>query len=74
MILKKPETNEDDPIVIDLTGPNGNAFVLMGTAKRLARKFGYDEDHILNEMKSSDYENLLRVFDGHFGDKVIMYR
>ena len=32
------------PIEIDLTGPEGNVFCLMGYAKRLARQL-YDSDH-----------------------------
>jgi hypothetical protein len=35
MIRKKQSTRE---IVIDLTGPEGNVFVLMGTAHRLAKQ------------------------------------
>lgn len=35
MIRKKQESKE---IVIDLTGPEGNVFVLMGYAKRFARQ------------------------------------
>jgi hypothetical protein len=37
MIRKKQPQTE---IVIDLTGPDGNAFVLMGYARRLARQIG----------------------------------
>ena len=33
MIKQKPQTNG---IEIDLTGPQGNAYFLMGTAKKLA--------------------------------------
>lgn len=71
MICKKPK---DYRITIDLTGPDGNAFNLMGVARRLARKMGTDPDPIIDEMKAGDYENLLRVFEKHFGDFVILYR
>lgn len=71
MIVKKPKTNG---IEIDLTGPQGNAFYLMGTAKKLANQLGLDSDVILNEMKSGDYENLLQVFDKNFGMFVTLYR
>jgi hypothetical protein len=71
MIVKKQKTNG---IEIDLTGPQGNAFYLMGTAKRLANQLGLDSNEILNEMKSSDYENLLQVFDKNFGSFVTLYR
>ena len=71
MIVKKQKTNG---IEIDLTGPQGNAFYLMGTAKRLANQLGLDSNEILNEMKSGDYENLLQVFDKNFGSFVTLYR
>ena len=36
-MIRKKEANEG-PIVIDLTGPDGNVFALMGYAKRFARQ------------------------------------
>ncbi len=45
-------------IVIDLDGPDGNAFVLLGTAKRFARQLCYNDietDSMLADMRSSDY-------------------
>jgi len=61
-------------IIIDLTGPDGNAFALMGYARRFAKQLGLDEKKILKEMQSSDYENLLEVFDDNFGSFVILER
>jgi hypothetical protein len=60
--------------VIDLTGPEGNAFALMALASRYARDLGLDSDAVIAEMKSSDYENLLQVFDSYFGEYVILER
>jgi len=60
--------------VIDLTGPEGNAFFLMGRAHRFARDLGLDGDAIITEMKSGNYENLVQVFDRYFGDYVILER
>ena len=80
------------PIEIDLSGPDGNVFVLMGMAKRFAKELkleiegmdvleglGFQEnvsagDWIVDQMKSGDYENAIRVFDRYFGDYVILYR
>lgn len=65
------------PLVVDLTGPDGNAFCLMGLAQRLGRKLGMEKSEIedlLGEMRSGDYENLLKVFDETFGDFVILER
>ncbi len=62
------------PIEIDLTGPDGNAFYLIGTAKNLAKQLGLDGKKIQTEMMMGDYENLIKVFDKHFGDYVTLYR
>lgn len=59
---------------IDLTGPDGNAFVLMGIAKKLAKLKGIDVVALIEEMMSGDYEHLLAVFEREFGDRVILYR
>jgi hypothetical protein len=64
----------DRPLVIDLTGPQGNAFYLMGFASKNARKFGLDGSAILAEMKSGDYEHLVATFDKYFGEYVILER
>lgn len=61
-------------IVIDLTGPEGNAFVLMGYARRYAKQLGKDPEPIINEMMAGDYEHLLFVFDREFGDYIILER
>ena len=72
MIRKKQE--QTGPVVIDLTGPEGNAFALIGYANRFAKQLGLDGKAITNEMMSGDYENLLEVFDKNFGDFVILER
>ena len=60
--------------VIDLTGPEGNVFVLMGYAKQYAKQLDLDGDKIINEMTSSDYENAVKVFDNNFGSFVTLLR
>lgn len=60
--------------VIDLSGPQGNAFFLLAQAERYARQLGLDSDQIITEMKSGDYKNLVAVFDHYFGDYVILER
>ena len=62
------------PIVIDLTGPEGNAYALMAYAKRFATQLGYDHKMIIGKMTSGDYEHLLEVFDSYFGKFVILER
>ena len=71
MIRQKSQPSE---IVIDLTGPEGNAFSLMARATSFAKQLGFDDDQIIEEMKSGDYENLISVFDKYFGDYVILER
>ena len=74
MIRKKQE--HTGPIVIDLTGPNGNAFALMGYAKRFAKQLGWKDKGaaLINEMMEGDYENLVQLFDNAFGEFVILER
>jgi hypothetical protein len=60
--------------VIDLTGPQGNAFYLLAQADRYARQLGLDSNTVINQMNASDYENLVQVFDRYFGEYVILER
>ena len=71
MIRQKSQPSE---IVIDITGPEGNAFSLMARATSFAKQLGFDDGQIIEEMKSGDYENLISVFDKYFGDYVILER
>jgi hypothetical protein len=61
-------------IEIDLSGPEGNAFVLMGYASRFCKNDGRDPKPVLERMQAGDYEDLLRVFDEEFGDFVTLIR
>tara|TARA_B100000586_G_C19744323_1_gene275126 strand:- start:33 stop:254 length:222 start_codon:yes stop_codon:yes gene_type:complete len=62
--------------VIDLTGPDGNAYALMGMAKDLLRQIGcgHQETALMEDMMSGDYEHLVEVFDKKFGDYVVLER
>ena len=71
MVIRAKQLKE---IVIDLTGPDGNAFALMGYAKRFAGQLNMNSKDIINEMMSGDYENLVQVFDKYFGDFVVLER
>ena len=70
MIKKKKNTG----IEIDLTGPQGNVFFLIGTARNLAKQLGLDSSSIQKDMMSGDYENAVNVFDKNFGSFVTLYR
>jgi len=74
MIKQKQQTNG---IEIDLTGPQGNAYFLLGTAKKFVKQLGMGDSYIkemLDKMMSGDYENLVKVFDDEFGSVVTLYR
>lgn len=70
-ILNKPQNKG---IEIDLTGPQGNTFFLLGTANNLAKQLGLNSSKILDEMQSGDYDNLVEVFDREFGSFVTLYK
>ena len=61
-------------ITIDLSGPDGNAFVLIGYANNLAKQMDLDRKAIVNDMMSRDYDHLLEVFENHFGMVVSLKR
>ena len=70
-ILSKDTTKKQ---VIDLTGPQGNAFFMLGTASNLCRQLDIDEASVLEEMKSGNYENLINTFDKYFGSIIDLER
>jgi hypothetical protein len=62
---------------IELSGPQGNAFYLMGLVYNLGQKLGLTQDNIntiINEMRSSDYDNLVKTFIKNFGVVVQLYK
>ena len=64
---------------IDLRGPEGNAFAILGLAKNLSNQLKeadpekYDWDKINSEMTSGDYKKLVNTFEEYFGDYVTIY-
>jgi len=71
MAIKRKQGRKPE---IDLTGPQGNAYFLLGTANQMAKQLGKDAEAIVNEMQSSDYENLITVFDREFGQYIDLVR
>jgi len=47
--------------IIDLSGPDGNAFVLMGFVHEWGRQLGVDTTDVLTDMRSGDYDHLLEA-------------
>ena len=76
-MIKRRRDKPAAPIEIDLTGPEGNAFYLLGLADNLGRQLGYTKEKrnlIIREMQLTDYEGLLHTFDREFGMLVTMWR
>ena len=73
-MIKDKSEMEKGGLEIDLTGPQGNAFVLIGYASNLAKQLKKDENAIKEDMQSGDYEHLVEVFDREFGDYVTLYK
>jgi hypothetical protein len=74
MIRKKQKNS--GRIVIDLTGPQGNAFYLISVVQSTYDRAGVPKlgESIIKEMQSGDYENLLKTFDLYLGDHFILER
>lgn len=66
-IIEKKKVSKPE---IDLSGPAGNTYALLGAAERYAKLLGKDAKAINERMISGDYENLIKVFDEEFGDYV----
>ena len=68
------EKQKSEMRVLDLNGPDGNAFALLSLARMWAKQLEFDADAIVEEMTQGDYENLIEVFDKYFGSFVILER
>ena len=84
MAIKEQSERKNSKREIDLNGPDGNAFVLIGIAKNLCKQLevdncpflyeGKNRKEILEEMQAFDYEHLITTFDKYFGDYVDLQR
>ena len=66
-IISKDTTRKQ---VIDLTGPQGNSFYLLGLAMKLCKQIGLDWNEVNDVMTSGNYEELITAFDIYFGDYI----
>jgi len=76
-MIKAKAEKERRGIEIDLSGPEGNAFVLMAYANRFSIQLGHTDfkrECIQREMRLTDYEGLLHTFDREFGTFVTLWR
>jgi hypothetical protein len=60
------ENSKTEKPVLKLLGENGNAFNLLGLARRVAVKNDMDWEKIKTEATSGDYDNLLQVLMKYF--------
>ena len=71
IICKSPYKKQ----VIDLTGPEGNSYFLLGYGQKLSKVLpDADWDNIKKEMTSGGYENLIKTFDKYFGEFIDLER
>lgn len=68
-MIRKTKVDEN---VINIDGTQGNAFILLSEAKKLALAKGLNFDPIKEEMSKGDYINLLKTFDRYFGEDVTL--
>ena len=76
-MIKSKSEMPNRGIEIDLTGPEGNAFVLLAYANRFAKQLGYSDHErncLLDNMKLSTYDMLVHIFDREFGSFVTLWR
>lgn len=73
-MIKVRNKRQQQLIEIDLNGFQGNAFYLIALANKLSFTMGLNFKKIEQEMTSSDYDNLIKVFDNYFGHYVILYK
>lgn len=55
----------------NLDGPEGNVFVILGRAAKVAKENGMDWEAISAEAKSGDYQHVLDTMRKHFDAQVM---
>ena len=69
-MIRKIKNNDQN--IINLDGPDGNAFNLIGVLTGSFKKSGLDPKPVVDEMMSGDYHHLLKVFNWHCGQTFTM--
>jgi hypothetical protein len=72
-MIKEKELVQSE-IIIDLTGPDGNVFNLIGVGSKLCTQLGLDKNEFRKEMTSGNYEHAVETFDKYFGEFVTLLR
>ena len=77
MTIRKKSEKKSQRIEIDLTGPEGNAYVLLGYVNTLGKQLNMPlkiRKDIQNTMMLGSYNDLIKTFDIWFGDYVVLYK
>lgn len=61
------EILDKEKVIIDLGGPEGNVFSLIGMASVLLKKLGKNPDFVVQNMKEKDYNHALSIFEQNLG-------
>ena len=56
--------------IIDLGGPEGNAFALIAIGRKYARQLGMDSEQVTKDLSNIPYDDLVRKFERLFGEYV----
>ncbi|MEZ9900195.1 hypothetical protein AB4332_03700 [Vibrio breoganii] len=70
MAIKEKLQQKIPKVTLDLSGPDGNIFVVIGLAQNLAHQLGYDSEKVIGQMKQGNYKHAINVFESYFGDYV----
>ena len=70
MAILSSDNRQNVRPVVDLKSPQGNAYYLLGYARKLSKQLEINFHLVEQEMTSGDYKNLIKVFDEYFGDFV----
>lgn len=68
-------TKQPGRIRIDLDGPQGNAFALLGLYRQLGKDLGLMKSEIdqrIEEMMEGSYNDLIDILEEDFGDYIIL--
>lgn len=60
---------------IDIAGPEGNAFTIMGIVERVLKQTGREDEipEVMERMKNGDYDNLCAVATEVSNDTITFY-
>ncbi|GAD91343.1 hypothetical protein VHA01S_085_00210 [Vibrio halioticoli NBRC 102217] len=70
MAIKAKLQQKIPKVTLDLSGHDGNIFVVMNLATKLAHRLGYDSKKVIDRMKQGDHKHAINVFESYFGDYV----